>query len=309
MVNLSILISSSEVSGPGGLFDFNATLPLVAIQFVLLMLILNTILYSPLLTVIEERKEYILGNLAKASEILAQANELTTQYEQELSNVRKEAQLEITTSQKIHKEMLEIELNLSQKYIIQKKTRYLNSNRFEKIMQITNIFKNNIKDGINKSSLNKLKKSKSKYLMICDYGIDLFDERLISLIERKKQKKLINVQTNSLNYGFNLFNKYKNYSYLCLDEKEWKLGLNTHENIDKKVINLSKNKNIPLAVTKGKDGSDLIYKNFNYSSPSFVDKTIDTTGCGDVYFALTSLMIIVRAEKQFVPLDGNGYEG
>ena len=117
MVNLSISISSSEVSGPGGLFDFNATLPLVAIQFVLLMLILNTILYSPLLTVIEERKEYILGNLAKASEILAQANELTTQYEQELSNVRKEAQLEITNSQKIHKEILEIELNISQKYI------------------------------------------------------------------------------------------------------------------------------------------------------------------------------------------------
>ena len=117
MVNLSILISSSEVSGPGGLFDFNATLPLVAIQFVLLMLILNTILYSPLLTVIEERKEYILGNLAKASEILAQANELTTQYEEELSSVRKEAQLEITNSQKIHKEILEIELNISQKYI------------------------------------------------------------------------------------------------------------------------------------------------------------------------------------------------
>ena len=117
MINLSILISSSEVSGPGGLFDINATLPLVAIQFVLLTLILNTILYSPLLTVIEERKEYILGNLAKASEMLAQANELTTQYEQELSNVRKEAQLEITNSQKIHKEILEIELNISQKYI------------------------------------------------------------------------------------------------------------------------------------------------------------------------------------------------
>ena len=117
MVNFSILISNSEVSGPGGLFDFNATLPLVAIQFVLLMLILNTILYSPLLTVMDERKEYILGNLAKASTVLAQANELTTQYEQELTNVRKEAQLEITNSQKIHKEILEIELNISQKYI------------------------------------------------------------------------------------------------------------------------------------------------------------------------------------------------
>nr|YP_009687858.1 CF0 subunit II of ATP synthase [Haslea nusantara]QDX17448.1 CF0 subunit II of ATP synthase [Haslea nusantara] len=117
MINLSILISSSEVSGPGGLFDLDATLPLVAIQFVLLTVILNVILYSPLLSIIEERKEYILNNLSKASEILAEANKLTEQYEQELTSVRKEAQLEITNSQKIHKEILETELNISQKYI------------------------------------------------------------------------------------------------------------------------------------------------------------------------------------------------
>ena len=117
MINLSILISNSEVSGPGGLFDINATLPLVAIQFVLLVVILNIVLYNPLLTIIEERKEYILTNLGKASEILAEANKLTTQYEQELTDVRKEAQLEIINSQKIHKEILEIELNISQKYI------------------------------------------------------------------------------------------------------------------------------------------------------------------------------------------------
>jgi F-type H+-transporting ATPase subunit b len=117
MINFSILISSSEVSGPGGLFDINATLPLVAIQFVLLMVTLNAILYNPLLTIIEERKEYILTNLSEASKVLAEANKLTTQYEQELENVRKQAQLEITKSQKIHKEILEVEVNISQKYI------------------------------------------------------------------------------------------------------------------------------------------------------------------------------------------------
>jgi F-type H+-transporting ATPase subunit b len=117
MVNLSILISNSEVSGPGGLFDIDATLPLVAIQFLLLIVILNIILYSPLLTIIEERKEYILTNLGKASELLSEANKLIAQYEEELNSVRKEAQLEITNSQKIHKEILEIELNISQKYI------------------------------------------------------------------------------------------------------------------------------------------------------------------------------------------------
>jgi F-type H+-transporting ATPase subunit b len=117
MINLSILISSSEVSGPGGLFDFNLTLPLVAIQFILLTVLLNVILYNPLLTIIDERKEYILTNLSKASELLAEASKLTEQYEQELNNVRKEAQLEITNSKKIHKEILEIELDISQKYI------------------------------------------------------------------------------------------------------------------------------------------------------------------------------------------------
>ena len=115
--DLSILISSSEVSGPGGLFDINATLPLVAIQFILLMVILNIILYSPLLTIIEERKEYILSHLAEASEKLAQAKELTTQYEQDLETARKSAQLEIANSQNIHKEILDIELDISQKYI------------------------------------------------------------------------------------------------------------------------------------------------------------------------------------------------
>jgi F0F1-type ATP synthase membrane subunit b/b' len=59
----------------------------------------------------------ILSNLAKASEILTKANILTAQYEQELTRIRKEAQLEITNSQKVHQEILEIELNISQKYI------------------------------------------------------------------------------------------------------------------------------------------------------------------------------------------------
>jgi len=115
MLNFTLLISNVE--GPGGLFDINATLPLVAIQFVLLTVVLNTILYSPLLTVIEERKDYILKNLSKASDFLSEANELTSKYENELALVRKEAQLEIINSQKIHKEIFEIELNISQKYI------------------------------------------------------------------------------------------------------------------------------------------------------------------------------------------------
>jgi F-type H+-transporting ATPase subunit b len=117
MVNFSTLVLSSEINGPGGLFDFDATLPLVAIQFIVLMVVLNVVFFNPLLITIRERNEFILNNLAKASKVLTKANVLTTQYEQELTSIRKEAQTEITNSQKIHQEILDIELNISQKYI------------------------------------------------------------------------------------------------------------------------------------------------------------------------------------------------
>ena len=117
MVNFSTISLSSEISGPGGLFDFDLTLPLVAIQFLVLMLVLNTIFYNPLLTVIDERNQYISENIEAASELIKKSDDIITQYNEELTNVQKEAQLDITNSQKIHKEILEIELNISQKYI------------------------------------------------------------------------------------------------------------------------------------------------------------------------------------------------
>jgi len=117
MSNFLTLIFSSEVNGPGGLFDLGATLPLIAGQFILLTILLNIILYSPVLAVIEERKEYILTNLGKAAELLGKANNITTQYEAALKIVRAEAQVEIKNSQEIHKEILDLEISISQKYI------------------------------------------------------------------------------------------------------------------------------------------------------------------------------------------------
>ena len=117
MVNFSILISNSEVSGPGGLFDIDATLPLVAIQFVILAVVLNVILFSPLLAIIEERKEYVLNKLAKASEMLSEANELIAQYEQSLNSAREKAQLEITLTQEFLKNLFAYEQEISEEYL------------------------------------------------------------------------------------------------------------------------------------------------------------------------------------------------
>jgi F0F1-type ATP synthase membrane subunit b/b' len=81
------------------------------------MFILNLILYNPLFTLMNQRNEYVLDNLNKASEMLDKATKLTTQYESELAVTKKNAQKEISQSQKIQKESFDTELELSQKYL------------------------------------------------------------------------------------------------------------------------------------------------------------------------------------------------
>jgi F-type H+-transporting ATPase subunit b len=116
-MNEQIFILLAQEGGPGGLFDIGATLPLVALQFLVLMFILNSILYNPLITLMNQRNEYILDNLSKASEMLITAEELTTQYETELASTKKEAQQEISQLKKVQKESFDNELSLSQKSI------------------------------------------------------------------------------------------------------------------------------------------------------------------------------------------------
>ena len=117
MINFSTMISSSTVDGPGGLFDINATLPLVAIQFVLLTIVLNALLYNPILTTLTERNDFILITLLQAVVTLEKTDKLTAKFANKLQIVRQEAELQITNSQKTHKEILEVELDISQKYI------------------------------------------------------------------------------------------------------------------------------------------------------------------------------------------------
>lgn len=99
----------------GGLFDFGATLPLVAAQFLILMFLLNLILYTPLLTLINKRNEYVIQNLSKASEMLSEANDLTAEYEKELAITKKQAQQDLVESKNAQKVIFANELILTQK--------------------------------------------------------------------------------------------------------------------------------------------------------------------------------------------------
>jgi len=96
--------------GAGGLFDFNATLPLMAIQFILLTVVLTFIFYKPVAKVIDDRESYINGNLTQASDKLIKADELYKQYDEQLKEARVNAQSVIAKSEKEAKDIVALEI-------------------------------------------------------------------------------------------------------------------------------------------------------------------------------------------------------
>lgn len=82
-----LLLGATE----GGLFDLDATLPLMAVQVVLLTFILNALFFRPVGRVVEEREGYITTSRAEAKQKLAQVERLEDLREQ-LKEARKATQ-------------------------------------------------------------------------------------------------------------------------------------------------------------------------------------------------------------------------
>jgi len=94
----------------GGLFDFDATLPLMAVQVVLLTFILNSLFFKPVGKVVEEREDYVNTSRANAKQKLAEAEKLESDLKDQLKEARKAAQKIISEaeqdSEKLYKEAL-----------------------------------------------------------------------------------------------------------------------------------------------------------------------------------------------------------
>jgi len=101
-----LLFGASE----GGLFDFDATLPLMAAQVVLLTYILNALFFKPVGRVVEEREDYVLTSRTEAKKKLVEVEKLENDLKKQLKEARKAAQKVITEaeddSDKLYKEAL-----------------------------------------------------------------------------------------------------------------------------------------------------------------------------------------------------------
>ena len=101
-----LLFGASE----GGLFDFDATLPLMAVQVVLLTFILNALFFKPVGRVVEEREGYITTSRAEAKQKLVEVQRLEDELKEQLKEARQAAQKVINEaeqdSDKLYREAL-----------------------------------------------------------------------------------------------------------------------------------------------------------------------------------------------------------
>ncbi len=93
------------------MFDFDATLPLMAVQFLLLTALLNAVFYKPLTKVLDERDEYIRGGATDSREMLAKAESIVAEYEKQIAEARRESQNLIQTE---HGQQLSLDPKLTQ---------------------------------------------------------------------------------------------------------------------------------------------------------------------------------------------------
>ena len=99
----------------GGLFDINATLPLMAIQVVALTYILNSLFFKPVGNVVEKREKFVSNNIMDAKNKLSEVEKLEADLLSQLQSARSEAQKIVSEaeneSDKLYKEALELANN------------------------------------------------------------------------------------------------------------------------------------------------------------------------------------------------------
>tara|TARA_B100001093_G_C26859781_1_gene1029392 strand:- start:10490 stop:12055 length:1566 start_codon:yes stop_codon:yes gene_type:complete len=156
---------------------------------------------------------------------------------------------------------------------------------------------------IDRSSEKKLLKfldeklSEFDLAIVSDFGHGLMTSKVINKIAKSK-KLSINAQTNSTNFGFNLFNKYSKSNFICLDELEARLPFGERiaslDAIAKRI--LKKYARASLMISRGKNGLVFYQDGKVYRAPALASKVIDPVGAGDALYMGASLAAIFQKD-------------
>jgi rfaE bifunctional protein nucleotidyltransferase chain/domain len=198
-----------------------------------------------------------------------------------------------------------------------RKTRYISIHNSQRIFELTDLRSDQWLHHSPKDFCDILMKRDSKDLttIVADFGHGLFEEAVLETIPLLKSFVGINVQSNSSNFGFNLFHKHKKFSFLSIDTREAQLAYQTKNTppieLARRISRGSSHTGAGVIITRGSHGAYYMPGDSKeeFDCPAFADSVVDATGAGDAFFAITTMLVKVNCPHIFVPFLGNVFAG
>lgn len=193
------------------------------------------------------------------------------------------------------------------------KKRIVNAYRNNKLFKIEYINEKPINEKLTNEITDYLDQEIINYdlVIVGDFGHGFINEAIRRKIEEKAKYLAINTQSNSANMGYNYFNLYKKFNFICMNEEELRLPLSKRFVELEEVIKEARqqfNLNTFL-VTQGKNGCLFVERDHFFRAPIIITSVKDTVGAGDALFAITSLMVYLQADNELVPFIANSAGG
>lgn len=147
-------------------------------------------------------------------------------------------------------------------------------------------------------------------VLIADYGHGLLDAESINRDIAARDKKTYvtaMAQVNSSNYGYNLPTKYHGADYYSLNRTEAELCLHERDLSGAELVERASCvlKCRAVSVTDGADGAHIRIGDERFTIPTLSVSVVDTIGCGDAYFALSSVAAALGSRAALVALVGS----
>ena len=146
-------------------------------------------------------------------------------------------------------------------------------------------------------------------VLIADFGHGLEDATALNarIASRDRAFVAAMAQVNSSNYGYNLPTKYHGVDYVSLNRTEAELCLRERglplaelEARVSRLLGVS-----AISVTDGDRGVLVNKRGESFALPTLSTLVVDTIGCGDAYFALSSLAACLDLPASMIALAGS----
>ncbi len=198
-----------------------------------------------------------------------------------------------------------------------RKTRYIAVDKSQRIFEITDLRSDQWSAHSANAFSSKMVElgSKMDLVVVGDFGHGLFENGVLEATGDIKSFVALNVQTNSSNYGFNIFNKHKNFNYLSLDTREARIAYHDRYSapleIGRRARNDLRRIEASVAMTLGSNGSYFFTGKGDgeYFSPAFADNVVDATGAGDAFYCISAALLKAESPPELIPFIGNVFAG